>query len=185
MLTHALALALPFTMITGVAGATDIAPSRPAATAGTFMPYRPGSTAITYDPAVVPAGATATLTITTTGYGTEVALAVTGLTANRMYGAHLHTAPCAADPDAAGPHYQNHPDPVTPSVNPVYANPRNEIWLDFTADTTGAATTSVHHGWSFRPSAPPRSVVLHAEHTHTAAGEAGKAGARLACLTLP
>jgi superoxide dismutase, Cu-Zn family len=168
MFTLALALALPI----------------PVVTTGTFQPFHPGSTAITYDTAAVPAGATAAVTIARTGYGTDVKLTVTGLVAGRTYGAHLHTNPCTAVPEEAGPHYQNHPDPVTPSTNPVYANPRNEIWLDFTADATGAATSAVTHGWNFRPTAPPRSLVLHAEHTHTAPGEAGKAGARLACLTL-
>jgi Cu-Zn family superoxide dismutase len=152
---------------------------------GTFLPYRPGSTAISYDPAVVPPGATATLTITTSGYGTDVRLAVTGLIPNRAYGAHLHTNPCGADPEAAGGHYQNHRDPVTPSVNPVYANPENEVWLDFTASPTGTATSTSSHGWDFSATAPPRALVLHAEHTMTAAGVAGKAGARVACLTLP
>ncbi len=93
--------------------------------------------------------------------------------------------PCTGVPDEAGPHYQNHQDPTTPSTNPVYANPENEIWLDFTADAEGAATSTVTHGWAFSPTRPPRSLVLHAEHTHTAAGEAGTAGARVACLTLP
>lgn len=211
MLTRLLALALPLPMITGCAPAADIAPAHvttatvsawtiyrsaspspaPAAppptaeASGTFQAYRPGSTAVTYDPAVVPAGATAKLTITRTGYGTAVTLTVTGLIANRAYGAHLHVAPCTADPEASGPHYQNHPDPVTPSVNPVYANPRNEVWLDFTADGAGSAAATATHGWNFREAAPPRAVVLHSEHTHTAAGEAGKAGARVACLTLP
>ncbi|GAA2646119.1 superoxide dismutase family protein [Paractinoplanes durhamensis] len=176
MLTHALALALPLTMITGAG---------PVVASGTFQPFTAGATAVTYDPAAVPAGATAQLSIIKTGYETSVRLVVTGLVGGRMYGAHLHTAPCTAVPAEAGPHYQNHPDPVSPSSNPVYANPRNEIWLDFTADATGAATSSASHGWSFRATEPPRSVVLHAEHTHTAPGQAGTAGPRLACLTLP
>ncbi|GIE16141.1 hypothetical protein Afe05nite_79810 [Paractinoplanes ferrugineus] len=195
-MTRALALALPITMITGFPPAPDIAPAHPASATvpaslpsvevvGTFAAYRPGSTAITYDPAVVPAGATAKLSITRTGYGTDVAVTLTGLTAGRMYGAHLHVGACAADPEAAGPHYQNHRDPVTPSVNPVYANPGNEVWLDFTTDAAGSATATVSHGWDFRADAPPHALVLHAEHTHTAPGEAGKAGARVACLTVP
>jgi superoxide dismutase, Cu-Zn family len=184
MLTHVLSLTLPLMMITGTGSSIDVAPT-PSTTSGTFQAYRPGATAITYDPAVVPAGASATLSISGTGYGTEVALTVTGLIGGRMYGAHLHTAPCGADPDASGPHYQNHPDPVTPSVNPVYANARNEVWLDLTADASGSATSAATHGWSFRDAAPPRALVLHTEHTHTGTGEAGKAGARVACLTLP
>ena len=212
-LTPSLAtLALPLTLLAGCTNAIDIGPVASAATTpsswtlhssaspalspspeippdttatGTFLLYRPGSTAITYDPAVVPPGASATLTITRTGYGTQIRLLATGLIPHRMYGAHLHTSPCAADPDAAGPHYQNHKDPVSPSVNPVYANPENEVWLDFTADAAGAATSASTHGWDFDAQSPPRALVLHADHTKTGPGEAGKAGARVACLTLP
>jgi len=212
MRIRTLTLGLPLSMLAGCTSALDVGPISPASTSasswvlyqsaspspatsfanppyetasGTFLPYRPGSTAISYDPAVVPPGATATLTITRSGYGTDVRLAVTGLIPNRTYGAHLHTNPCGADPSAAGGHYQNHPDPVTPSVNPVYANPRNEVWLDFTASPTGTASSTSSHGWGFDAAAPPRALVLHAEHTMTAAGVAGKAGTRVACLTLP
>lgn len=211
-----LVLALPLTLLTACANAIDAGPAAPVTTgvsawtiyrsagpspvvpatpapstsaSGTFLPWRPGSAAITYDPAVVPPGATATLTITRTGYGTEVRLRTTGLVPQRAYGAHLHTRPCTAVPEEAGPHYQNHHDPAatpsSPSTNPVYANPRNEIWLDFTANADGAGESEAVHGWDFRPAEPPRSLVLHAEHTHTAPGEAGKAGDRVACLTLP
>jgi len=88
---------------------------------GTFQPYRPGSTAITYDPAVVPAGARARVAITRTPAGLIVRLTVAGMVPRRPYGAHLHTQPCGATPDAAGPHYQNRRDPRTPSVDPSYA----------------------------------------------------------------
>ena len=212
MRIRTLTLGLPLSMLAGCASAIDVGPISSATTSasswvlyssaspspatslanppyetasGTFQPYRPGSTAISYDPAVVPPGATATLTITKSGYGTDVRLTVTGLIPNRMYGAHLHTNPCGAEPEAAGGHYQNHPDPVTPSVNPVYANPQNEVWLDFTASATGTASSTSSHGWDFDAASPPRALVLHADQTMTAAGVAGKAGARVACLTLP
>ena len=202
MLTRALPLAAPLVLLTACTTAIDAGPSAVATTApawtvhgsasppstsaeGTFLPYHPGAAAITYDPAVVPAGATAGLTITDLPYGTEVRMTATGLVPHRAYGAHLHTMPCTAIPDAAGPHYQNHQDPTQPSVNPVYANPKNEIWLDFTADATGAGTAVSTHGWDFDPTRPPRALILHAEQTHTTAGEAGKAGERAACLTLP
>jgi superoxide dismutase, Cu-Zn family len=216
MMFRALALVAPLAMITACTNAIDTAPTAratseasawtvyrsaspsptvsaefPPATeaAGTFLPYQPDALAITYDPAVVPPGATARLTITNLPYGTDVQLTATGLIPRRAYGAHLHTMPCTGVPDEAGPHYQNHQDPAAtpaaPSTNPVYANPRNEVWLDFTADANGAATSTATHGWDFMPTRPPRSLVLHTEHTHTAPGEAGKAGARVACLTLP
>jgi Cu-Zn family superoxide dismutase len=193
---RALAVALPLTMITGCTHTMEAAPPvpQPAVAAavtgppgtGIFQPWQPGAQAVTYDPAVVPPGATATLTITRTGYATTVRLAATGLIPRHMYGGHLHTGACTAIPEEAGPHYQNHPDPASPpSANPVYANARNEIWLDFTATASGTGRAVATHGWSFDPARPPRSLVLHADHTHTAPGEAGKAGARVACLTLP
>jgi Cu-Zn family superoxide dismutase len=149
---------------------------------GTFLPYRPGSPAITYDPAVVPPGATAKVTITRTPYGTVVRLAAAGLVPRRAYGAHLHTQPCTGVPDAAGPHYQHRPGA---SADPSFANPRNEVWLDFTADSAGSAAAVSDQSWVFDPNRRPRSLVLHTATTRTAAGVAGTAGARVACLTLP
>ncbi|MEV6842541.1 hypothetical protein [Actinoplanes sp. NPDC051411] len=151
---------------------------------GTFEPYRPGSTAITYDPAVVPPGARARVAITRTPTGLVVRLTVAGMVPRRPYGAHLHTQPCAAMPDAAGPHYQNRHDPKTPSVDPSYANQDNEVWLDFLADAAGAGTAVSPENWAFDPKAPPRSLVIHAGTTRTGMGVAGTAGARAACLTL-
>jgi superoxide dismutase, Cu-Zn family len=152
--------------------------------AGTFLPYRPGATAITYDPAVVPPGARARVAITRTPFGLIVRLTVAGMVPRRAYGAHLHTQPCTAVPDQAGPHYQHQLDPHTPSVDPSYANPANEVWLDFTADGSGAANAVSQENWTFDPKNPPRSLVIHAETTRTGTGMAGTAGARGACLSL-
>jgi Cu-Zn family superoxide dismutase len=152
---------------------------------GTFLPSASGSTAITYDAAVVPPGATARVAIARSAGGVTVRLAVTGLIPRRAYGAHLHTEPCTAQPDAAGPHYQHEADPTVPSVDPSYANPENEVWLDFTADSTGRASASSAKPWTFDEMRPPRSLILHAQVTRTKKGVAGTAGPRVACLTLP
>jgi Cu-Zn family superoxide dismutase len=158
--------------------------------AATFLPWTddPQPAAVTYDPAVVPPGATVRLTVRQVARGTQVALTVTGLVPRRSYGAHLHTAICTAVPAQAGPHYQHDPDPMAgpsaPSVDPSYANPRNEVWLDFTADATGAGAASVTEDWAFDEAHPPRSLVLHSETTRTGPGDAGMAGPRVACLTL-
>jgi superoxide dismutase, Cu-Zn family len=152
--------------------------------AGTFLPYRPGATAVTYDPEVVPPGARARVAITRTTAGLVVRLTVAGMVPRRPYGAHLHTQPCAAMPDRAGPHYQHEHDPKTPSVDPSYANPGNEVWLDFLADGAGAATAVSPENWTFDPKAPPRSLVIHDQITRTEKGVAGTAGARVACLSL-
>ncbi len=151
---------------------------------GTFAAWTPGARAVTYDPAAVPVGATAYVLAAPAGGGVTVALSVTGMVPGRAYGAHLHTAACTAVPDQAGPHYQHARDPQTPSVDPGYANPRNEVWLDFTADAAGAALTSNEHLWPFDPTRPPRSLVVHAQQTRRTPGAAGTAGPRVACLTL-
>jgi Cu-Zn family superoxide dismutase len=152
---------------------------------GSFAPYSAGATAITYDAALVPAGARATVMITTTTRDTETQLTVKGLRPNRAYGAHLHTNPCGAEASTAGPHYQHQIDPSAsasaPSENPSYANPRNEVWLDFTTDAHGDARSVATQQWTF-DARKPRSLVIHAEATSTTAGHAS---ARVACLTLP
>jgi Cu-Zn family superoxide dismutase len=192
---------LLFGSVAFVAGCTDgsgdaapaaprSAPTTPGAVrtvSGTFVTHAPGATAVTYDPALVPAGATATVTITPAASSTKVQLTVTGLQPNRGYGSHLHTNPCGPSGAAAGPHYQHRHDPAAsasrPSVDPSYANPRNEVWLDFTTDGRGRASTTATQPWTVGTTA--RSLVIHATTTRTAPGEAGSAGARAACLTLP
>lgn len=155
---------------------------------GTFLPFPQSARAVTYRPEVVPPGASAQLSIARTARGTTVRLTATGFVPRRAYGAHLHTRPCTATPEDAGPHYQHSPDPKTgsspPPADPAYANPRNEVWLDFTADARGGATVSAQQDWTFDEVEPPRSLIVHAEQTRTAAGRAGTAGARVACLTL-
>src|SRR5690242_3643131 len=119
MIFRALALTVPLFMITGCTNSVQVGPVTPASmvtsasswtlyqgspspapssswtpdtvASGTFLPYRPSSTAITYDPAVVPAGATATVAVAQTSGSTEVRLEASGLIPRRTYGAHLHT----------------------------------------------------------------------------------------------
>ncbi|MFI7543365.1 superoxide dismutase [Actinoplanes sp. NPDC049599] len=160
------------------------APLAEGTVSGTFLPFPQSARAVTYDPQVVPPGATALVDIARTARGTTVRLTARGLVPRRAYGAHLHTRPCTSIPDDAGPHYQHSADPRKPSVDPAYANPRNEVWLDFTADAAGAATVTARLDWTFDEVEPPRSLIVHAEHTRTAAGKAGMAGPRVACLTL-
>ncbi|KHD77197.1 hypothetical protein MB27_12160 [Actinoplanes utahensis] len=161
----------------------------PATATGTFAPYAAGATAVTYDSALVPAGATAAVNLMPAADSTAVQLTVSGLQPSRGYGAHLHVNPCGPTGDAAGPHYQQQADPAAsaspPSVDPSYANPRNEVWLDFTTDAGGNATATATQPWVFDPPRAPRSLVIHAQTTKTAPGEAGSAGTRVGCLTLP
>jgi Cu-Zn family superoxide dismutase len=161
-------------------------PSVPADTVrGTFLPYSPGATAITYDPSVVPAGSMAELTLDRRPDGLAVRLAVTGMVPRRAYGAHLHTSICTAVPAQAGPHYQHVQDPAKTGGDPRYANVQNEVWLDFTADGQGAAVVAVKKLWTLDPGRLPRSLVLHSEPTPTRGGMAGPPAPRAACLSLP
>ncbi|HEY3464235.1 MAG TPA: superoxide dismutase [Amycolatopsis sp.] len=164
----------------GIAAASS--PVDVATAHGTFTAYAPGAHAVTYRPDLVPDGARARVfSVSAPHAGTTTTLVVTGLRPGRAYGAHAHTQPCGATGDAAGPHFQHAPDPVKPSVDPAYANPRNEIWLDFTTDRLGTGVGRSTVDWTFG-ARRPRSVVVHETHTHTDPGHAGTAGARLACL---
>lgn len=140
---------------------------------------------ITYN-AAVPAGATARVQSVETGSGrTITTLTVTGLRPNTTYGSHAHVNACGATGSAAGPHFQHVVDPVTPSVDPVYANPANEIWLDFTTDAAGEGHAKSKVDWQYAPDRRPRSVIIHATATNTGQNNSGTAGPRLACLTVP
>ncbi|SER87115.1 superoxide dismutase, Cu-Zn family [Lentzea xinjiangensis] len=137
---------------------------------------------ITYDVKRIPLGGKLSAGSSVSGGQTTVELKVSGLLPGTKYGSHVHIKPCGAKPADSGPHYQHEKDPVTPSVDPKYANAQNEIWLDFTTDAQGAATGTATVKWEFRKG-EANSVVIHAAHTSTEHGKAGTAGDRLACLT--
>ncbi|OEV02878.1 hypothetical protein AN216_13765 [Streptomyces oceani] len=151
---------------------------------GEFGPAGADGKAVTYDERLVPHGAGVKVTQRADRDGMSVAVRVRGVAADHTFGVHVHTGVCTADPDAAGPHYQNVRDPEPPSTDPEYANPRNEVWLDFTSDDDGTARSAAWHPWQFRPG-EARSVVLHERATSSEPGEAGMAGERVACFTVP
>lgn len=163
--------------------APPAAPSTPApATQVTATFAASEGVATTYDQALVPVGAKATVSATSSGGKTTVRLTVSGLQPGRGYGAHAHAKSCGAKGEDAGPHYQYETDPVTPSVDPKFANPQNEIWLDLTTDGSGAGTAESTVAWEFRADRRAQSVIIHAMPTITEAGKAGTAGARAACV---
>lgn len=175
----------------GVLGSTAAAPAaesdpRITTVSGTFTEPAGQQDAYTYDPNLAPVGSGAT--VAAYGHpalgGTSTTLSVTGLVPNREYGAHAHTKPCGATGDAAGPHFQHVADPVQPSVDPAYANPENEIWLDFTTNGLGSGYAVSEVDWVGTDQRAPKSVIIHEEHTHTHPGEAGEAGERLACINV-
>lgn len=155
------------------------------ATAGPAGHVRAEGPLIRYSEAL-PEGARARVKAVYDGAGrTHVQLQVWGLAPNTEYGAHAHTNACGATGLAAGPHFQNVVDPVTPSTDPRYANPANEIWLDLTTNAAGHGVATTRVPWQFSPTRRAKSVIIHVEHTHTGPNDAGVAGARLGCLTVP
>ncbi|MEW2065987.1 superoxide dismutase family protein [Streptomyces sp. NPDC007346] len=131
---------------------------------GSFVP----SDALTYDTGLVPASARIEVTQYADRTTTRVGTRLRGLVPNRAYGMHVHTSPCAADPAAAGPHYQHRPSAT--------ADPVNEVWLDFRTDRNGAGEAEARHDWGFRDGGA-RSVIVHDVQ--------GGAGERVACFTVP
>ncbi|NYV78607.1 superoxide dismutase family protein [Streptomyces sp. UH6] len=150
----------------------DRRPGYSMTTDGVFAKKKSATTAYTYDKKLVPAGSWIQVgQRTAPGGATTVSLRVKGLKAGHEYGVHVHTKPCTADPAAAGGHYQH-----KPSTDPAAVNPRNEVWLDFTADRKGSGKASAHHDWGFRKSGAA-SVVIH--------DKPGSSGARVGCFTVP
>jgi superoxide dismutase, Cu-Zn family len=156
---------------------------------GVLAPPERATTAVTYNPALAPEGATIKVDVNARGGSTEVRLDVRGLLPSRGYAAHAHVNPCGPTGDVAGPHFQNQVDPAAapgkPSTDPAYANPQNEIWLDLRTDGAGAGGSRVEVPFTFTGRAPASVVIHEAETTGTAPGQAGSAGARLACITVP
>ncbi|MEU6381319.1 superoxide dismutase family protein [Streptomyces sp. NPDC046909] len=130
------------------------------------------SAAVTYDMELVPAASWIEVRQESKELGpTTVKLRVAGLVPGHAYGVHVHQKPCAADPAAAGGHYQHEP-----STEPHHVNAENEVWLDFTADEGGGGEAVATHEWGFRQG-EASSVVIH--------DEPGTKGARVACFTVP
>ncbi|WP_214323192.1 hypothetical protein [Nonomuraea sediminis] len=150
---------------TGCSQSTAGTPSAPAAApvgvtgGGEFTGGDPA--AIAYDRKLVPQGAQASLTAESVGDRTVTSLVVEGFLHNRAYGAHLHTEPCGADPQAAGPHFKRGTD---------------EVWLDFRTLGNGTGHATTRHDWQLDPAHLPQSLVIHAAP--------GASAPRIACLTL-
>lgn len=176
---------------TGSGQQSAVAPSSPM-NSGSYAEGQPvtskfsefeDATAITYHQPEIPKGAKAVTVVKNEGNGTTVSLKVEGLVPNRAFGAHVHVNICGKSGDLAGPHYQNKKDPVQPSVDPAYANPKNEVWLDFKTDQDGNGQAESTVDWKFRPG-EGRSIVIHVMPTMTEKGKAGTAGERLACINI-
>ena len=175
----ALAAIVPAVVLLGGTASAEVPTLTSASSA--IQPYTPDADGVTYNQELAPAGAGLSVVGIAAPQGTTVVLTTRGLLPERQYGAHVHVKPCGAAPADSGPHFQDKKDPVQPSVDPAYANPRNEVWLDFTTDRLGNAFAVARVPWRFGDR-EASSVVIHETHTHTEPGHAGTAGARLACL---
>ncbi len=110
--------------------------------------------AYTYNPVVVPEGATAMLRVVETGGGKTVAvLIVRGLPTNTTYAVHAHTGPCSASPMSSEGHYQHQPS------GPV--DPVNELWLGFTTNAAGVGVAHAMVDWEFRDNDSSESITFH------------------------
>jgi Cu-Zn family superoxide dismutase len=173
----------PATIFAAAVAATALFAASPAI-AGTDR-IRDEGELVRYNTSTVPEGARARVSAVYTAAGDSiVTLHVWGMAPNTPYGAHAHVNPCGSSGLDAGPHFQNVLDSVTPSTDPVYANPTNEIWLDLTTDADGNGVAQTKVPWQFSPTRRAMSVIIHVEHTHTGPTDSGVAGARLACLTV-
>ncbi|MGH4019988.1 MAG: superoxide dismutase family protein [Pseudonocardiaceae bacterium] len=175
-------VSLSLAMLAGCGSASD----RPGTVTQTGVLAEPGgeNNAVTYDPAAAPPGIQLSVLAVEGDDSTTVLLVASGFEPSAAYGTHAHVNPCGDTGDAAGPHYQNEVDPVTPSVDPDYAHPNNEIWLDFATDESGAGTASTTVPFVFGDRAPG-SIVVHEMATQYGEGKSGEAGKRLACITVP
>lgn len=155
---------------------------------GTLAEPADAEDAFTYDTELAPVGAELAVEVKPEADASTVVLTVTGLVPDRGYAAHAHTEPCGDTGDASGPHFQHEADPDADPDKPMadVVNPDNEIWLDLTTDAEGNGTSEANVPFAITAEATPKSVVVHkAEQTATADGEAGVAGDRVACLTIP
>jgi hypothetical protein len=109
------------------------------------------------------------------GAGMEVQLMVSGLPVDRDFGSHIHKAEC--DAGMAGGHFQHVPAPDGGASDPAFANPMNEVWLDFKTDGMGKAMSDVNVNF-VPPAGGAKAIIVHDRKT----GDGGVAGAKLACL---
>ncbi len=84
---------------------------------------------------------------------TLVHVRVRGLDPKTTYPAHVHNAPCSADPPG-GSHYQH-----KAGEGPRFVNAVNEIWPELTTNGAGRSHGHAAHGYRARPDA--MSVVIH------------------------
>lgn len=154
---------------------------------GTLAAPDSATDAFTYEQQLAPVGAELAIDVESQKETSTVVLEVTGLQPDRGYAAHAHTENCGPDGDASGPHFQHEQDPNADSEtpNPKYVNPSNEIWLDLRTDAEGNGSSEAKLPFAITDWNRPKSVVVHADEKTGTGKDAGAAGDRVACLTIP
>lgn len=155
---------------------------------GTLTMPNSTSRAITYDSDLAPIGAAMTATVIPASEGSTAQLTVLGLLPDRGYMVYAYDKACGATPGAAGSRFQKHLDPAatsaTPSTDPRYVNPDNEIWLDVQTDDAGTGTSATTIPFVLTDRVPHSIVVHNGMHTPKGPSQAADIGAPIACLTL-
>jgi Cu-Zn family superoxide dismutase len=111
--------------------------------------------------------------------GMTVSLSVSGLPGDRGFGSHVHKLECPP-PTSAGGHFQHNANPDGGVNDPAFANPMNEVWLDFTTNEAGIGMGSATVDF-VPPAGGAKAIIVHDKLT----GDGGLAGPKLACLPFP
>jgi Cu-Zn family superoxide dismutase len=111
--------------------------------------------------------------------GMTVTLMVSGIAPARGFGSHVHKLECPP-PTSAGGHFQHDANPDGGVNDPAFANPMNEVWLDFTTNDAGIGMGSATVGF-VPPAGGAKAIIVHDRLT----GDGGLAGPKLACLPMP
>ena len=107
----------------------------------------PPGTAVTYDRDLVPIGSRGAVSAKSDDGTPPSDWRCAGCSRSGATARTSHDEPCGDTGASAGPTFQNVVDPVQPSVDPTYANPQNEIWLDFRTDEAGAGSSQATVDW--------------------------------------
>ena len=141
--------------------------------------------AVTYDPALVPVGSRVAVSAKSADGTTTVRLALRGLQTARRYGAHVHEAPCGADRGLGRPDLPERGRPDAAQRRPAVREPaERDLARLHHRRRRGGQRAGHGRPWGSPPTGAAHSVVIHAWPTATAAGKAGTAGDRVACVTV-
>ena len=142
------------------------------------------ATPATYDSALVPVGASATVNASEAATRTTVTLAVTGCRRPPLWRARPHQA-VRRRREGRGAALPVHARPGdAEAVRPRLRQQRERDLARLTTDAAGSGRATSTVPWAFPADRRAASVIIHAMPTSTEPGKAGGAGNRAACLTV-